>query len=87
MSSPQPPEFRESAVVVLVRGHGDGLETYWVRRSDDLAVMPGHLRIPQNNVVSRVPAHCKRPVRLEPVALLRPVQADEKQLGHSNDCS
>jgi glyoxylase-like metal-dependent hydrolase (beta-lactamase superfamily II)/8-oxo-dGTP pyrophosphatase MutT (NUDIX family) len=33
--------FRESAVIVLVRGHGAELETYWVRRSDAVAYMPG----------------------------------------------
>jgi glyoxylase-like metal-dependent hydrolase (beta-lactamase superfamily II)/8-oxo-dGTP pyrophosphatase MutT (NUDIX family) len=28
-------------VVVLVRGHGDRLETFWVRRSDAVSYMPG----------------------------------------------
>ncbi len=32
---------RASAVVLLVRGHGDGLEIYWVRRSDAVSYMPG----------------------------------------------
>jgi glyoxylase-like metal-dependent hydrolase (beta-lactamase superfamily II)/8-oxo-dGTP pyrophosphatase MutT (NUDIX family) len=32
---------RISAVVVLVRGHGGALETFWVRRSDVLSYMPG----------------------------------------------
>ncbi len=33
--------FRESAVVVLVRGTGEQLETWWVRRSDAVAFQPG----------------------------------------------
>lgn len=33
--------FRDSAVVVLIRGQGAGLEAYWVRRSDAVAVQPG----------------------------------------------
>ncbi len=32
---------RSSAVVLLVRGHGDALETFWVRRSDAVSYMPG----------------------------------------------
>jgi len=32
---------RSSAVVLLVRGHGDALETFWVRRSDGVSYMPG----------------------------------------------
>jgi glyoxylase-like metal-dependent hydrolase (beta-lactamase superfamily II)/8-oxo-dGTP pyrophosphatase MutT (NUDIX family) len=32
---------RASAVVLLVRGHGDALETFWVRRSDAVSYMPG----------------------------------------------
>ncbi len=34
-------KFRESAVVVLVRGHGDTMETFWVRRSDAVPIQPG----------------------------------------------
>ena len=37
---PRPP-FRESAVIVLIRGHGAELETFWVRRSDAVSYMPG----------------------------------------------
>jgi glyoxylase-like metal-dependent hydrolase (beta-lactamase superfamily II)/8-oxo-dGTP pyrophosphatase MutT (NUDIX family) len=33
--------FRESAVLVLVRGHGESLETFWVRRGDEVPVQPG----------------------------------------------
>jgi glyoxylase-like metal-dependent hydrolase (beta-lactamase superfamily II)/8-oxo-dGTP pyrophosphatase MutT (NUDIX family) len=33
--------FRGSAAVVLVRGHGMDLETFWVRRSDAVTFMPG----------------------------------------------
>jgi ribonuclease/clavin/mitogillin len=32
---------RASAVVLLVRGTGDALETFWVRRSDSVSYMPG----------------------------------------------
>src|SRR5206468_10761404 len=35
------PPHRPSAVVVLVRGHGDGLEVFWARRSDAVSYMPG----------------------------------------------
>jgi ribonuclease/clavin/mitogillin len=35
------PKFRDAAVVVLVRGHGPDLETFWVRRSDAVPVQPG----------------------------------------------
>jgi len=38
---PAPGIFRASAVVVLVRGRGDALEVYWVRRSDAVPAMPG----------------------------------------------
>jgi len=34
-------KFRDSAVLVLVRGHGADLETFWVQRSDAVAVQPG----------------------------------------------
>jgi ribonuclease/clavin/mitogillin len=37
----EPPKFRESAAVVLLRGSGQGLEVFWVRRSDGVAFMPG----------------------------------------------
>jgi len=33
--------FRESAVSVLARGHGQSLELYWVKRSDAVTVQPG----------------------------------------------
>ncbi len=42
MSEPTPaaPRFRGSAAVVMIRGTGDALEVFWVRRSDAVAVMP-----------------------------------------------
>lgn len=41
-ASPAPrAKFRDAAVVVLVRGHGLDLETFWVRRSDAVPVQPG----------------------------------------------
>lgn len=39
--APHKPKFRDAAVVVLVRGHGRELETFWVRRSDAVPVQPG----------------------------------------------
>ena len=44
------PRFRDSAVVVLVRGHGQDLETFWVKRSDEVAVMPGFQAFPGGKV-------------------------------------
>ncbi|MCC6650475.1 MAG: MBL fold metallo-hydrolase, partial [Candidatus Eisenbacteria bacterium] len=41
MTKPAPPKFRDSAVVVLVRGHGVALEVFWVQRSDAVPVQPG----------------------------------------------
>ncbi|MEO5618432.1 MAG: MBL fold metallo-hydrolase [Candidatus Eisenbacteria bacterium] len=41
MNSSLRPRFRESAAVVLVRGAGESLETFWVRRSDEVPFMPG----------------------------------------------
>ncbi len=41
MSTPEKARFRGSAAVVLIRGHGDDLETWWVRRGDAVAHMPG----------------------------------------------
>lgn len=41
MSAPEPRHPRPSAVVLLVRGHGERLETFWVRRSDTVSYMPG----------------------------------------------
>ena len=46
MSAGPQPHFRESAVVVLIRGSGADLETFWVRRSDEVAVMPGFHAFP-----------------------------------------
>ena len=43
MNVPVKKKFRESAVVVLVRGEGEALETYWVRRSDAVAIQPGFM--------------------------------------------
>src|SRR5262249_56109860 len=39
--SPVKTQPRPSAVVLLVRGHGDAMETFWVRRSDAVSYMPG----------------------------------------------
>ncbi len=41
MSASEKPRFRGSAAVVLLRGHGLDLETWWVRRSDAVSIMPG----------------------------------------------
>jgi len=41
MSAPNRPKFRESAVLVLVRGAGESLETLWAKRSEAIAVQPG----------------------------------------------
>ena len=41
MSDSEKPRFRGSAVVVLLRGDGPDLETWWVRRSDAVSVQPG----------------------------------------------
>ena len=40
-SSGNKPKFRDSAVVVLVRGQGASLEAFWVQRSDAVPVQPG----------------------------------------------
>ncbi len=37
----QKPKFRDAAVVVLVRGRGRDLETFWVLRGDGVPVQPG----------------------------------------------
>src|SRR5690349_7648843 len=34
---------RDSSVVVLIRGHGESLETYWALRSDSVPYMPGFM--------------------------------------------
>lgn len=41
MTASSPARFRESAVIVLIRGSGADLETFWVRRSDEVGYMPG----------------------------------------------
>jgi len=41
MTASDRPRFRESAAVVLVRGTGESLETFWVKRSDEVPFMPG----------------------------------------------
>jgi glyoxylase-like metal-dependent hydrolase (beta-lactamase superfamily II)/8-oxo-dGTP pyrophosphatase MutT (NUDIX family) len=41
MSSAVKTQPRSSAVVLLVRGHGEALETFWARRSDAVSYMPG----------------------------------------------
>ena len=35
--------FRDSAVVVLIRGHGETLETYWAERGEAVPYMPGFM--------------------------------------------
>ena len=50
---------------------------------DDLAVMPRHFRIAQDDVVAWVATEGERSMRLQPVAFLRAVEADEEDLGHS----
>jgi ribonuclease/clavin/mitogillin len=50
MSASARPRFRESAVIVLVRGHGASLETLWARRSDAIAVQPGFHSFPGGKV-------------------------------------
>ena len=41
MSADAPPRFRDSAAIVLLRGTGASLETFWVKRSDAVGYMPG----------------------------------------------
>jgi 8-oxo-dGTP pyrophosphatase MutT (NUDIX family) len=41
MTTSDAPKLRDSAAVVLVRGHGRDLEAFWVRRSDAVTFMPG----------------------------------------------
>ena len=41
MSAPEKPHFRGSAAVILVRGHGPDLETWWVRRGETVQYLPG----------------------------------------------
>jgi ribonuclease/clavin/mitogillin len=41
---------RPSAAVVLTRGHGDALETYWVTRGDAVGFMPGFRAFPGGTV-------------------------------------
>ena len=43
MSETPKQAFRDSAVVVLFRGHGTALETFWVRRSDAVPIQPGFM--------------------------------------------
>src|SRR5258708_3571121 len=43
MSDPALPKFRDSAVVVLARGPGESLETYWARRGETVPYMPGFM--------------------------------------------
>jgi glyoxylase-like metal-dependent hydrolase (beta-lactamase superfamily II)/8-oxo-dGTP pyrophosphatase MutT (NUDIX family) len=38
--APTTPRFRDSAAVVLVRGHGASLEVFWVKRSEAVGYMP-----------------------------------------------
>ena len=45
-----PRTFRDAACVVLVRGHGQDLEVYWVRRSDAVPFQPGFMAFPGGKV-------------------------------------
>lgn len=40
------PRYRESGAIVLIRGHGQHLEVYWVRRGDQVSFMPGFYAFP-----------------------------------------
>src|SRR5215813_1992219 len=40
------PRFRDAAAIVLIRGHGAALETYWARRADQVSFMPGFYAFP-----------------------------------------
>ena len=40
------PRFRESGAIVLLRGRGQALEVYWVRRGDQVSFMPGFHAFP-----------------------------------------
>jgi len=59
MSVSEKPRFRGSAVVVLLRGHGRDLETWWVRRSAAASVMPGFDAFPGGTIE---PADAELPV-------------------------
>lgn len=48
LSDPRP--SRPSAAVVLLRGEGDGLQAYWVKRSDAVPYMPGFRAFPGGTV-------------------------------------
>ena len=42
--------FRDAACVVLVRGHGQALEVFWVRRGDAVPYQPGFMAFPGGKV-------------------------------------
>jgi ribonuclease/clavin/mitogillin len=42
--------FRDAACVVLVRGHGRALETFWVRRGEAVPFQPGFMAFPGGKV-------------------------------------
>ena len=48
LTDPRP--SRPSAAVVLLRGEGDALQTYWVKRSDAVPYMPGFRAFPGGTV-------------------------------------
>jgi ribonuclease/clavin/mitogillin len=50
MNVSEKPRLRGSAVVVLLRGHGLDLETWWVRRSDAVSIMPGFDAFPGGTI-------------------------------------
>ena len=63
---------RTSAVVLLVRGHGETLETFWVRRSDAVSYMPGFRAFVGGTVD---PADAELPLEGEPDATRRELMA------------
>src|SRR5882672_8114612 len=42
----EPPRFRDSGAIVLIRGQGSALEVYWARRSEQVSFMPGFHSFP-----------------------------------------
>src|SRR5258706_10434380 len=49
---------------------------------DDLGVMPGNLRVAEDDVVAGIAADGERTMGLEAVTPFRSVKADEEQFGH-----
>src|SRR3989442_1432122 len=40
------PRYRDSAAIVLIRGHETAFEVYWARRADQVSFMPGFYAFP-----------------------------------------